>query len=61
MFYIPADPLPPDAPKNLRQGNFTVSPNGSLSVVINWDAPPKGTWKSTITKFTGAYRYQGNP
>ncbi|KAH1164928.1 hypothetical protein KIL84_022487 [Mauremys mutica] len=39
---VGTDPFPPEAPKNLRQGNFTVGHDGSLSIIINWDAPPKG-------------------
>lgn len=37
-----ADPLPRDAPKDLRWGNFTVGPDGSLNVIISWDASPEG-------------------
>ncbi|XP_064418134.1 anosmin-1b [Latimeria chalumnae] len=38
-FHSSRDPLPPNAPKNLRKGNFTTGRDGTLSVIIYWDLP----------------------
>ncbi|XP_069474729.1 anosmin-1-like isoform X2 [Ambystoma mexicanum] len=38
-FYSSRDPLPPNSPRNLRSGNFTVSADGTISVAVSWDSP----------------------
>ncbi|XP_076134932.1 anosmin-1b [Alosa pseudoharengus] len=41
-FFSSRDPFPPEAPQNLRTGNFTVRPDGTVSVALRWDSPPEG-------------------
>lgn len=41
-FYSSRDPFPPEAPVNLRRGNFTFLSDGSISMSLRWDAPPEG-------------------
>ncbi|KAK1162643.1 anosmin-1-like isoform X1 [Acipenser oxyrinchus oxyrinchus] len=38
-FHSSRDPVPPEMPKNVRNGNFTVQPDGTVNVVISWDPP----------------------
>ncbi|RXM28237.1 Anosmin-1 [Acipenser ruthenus] len=38
-FHSSRDPVPPKMPKNVRNGNFTVRPDGTVDVVISWDPP----------------------
>ncbi|KAL2090250.1 hypothetical protein ACEWY4_014938 [Coilia grayii] len=41
-FFSSRDPFPPEAPQNLRRGNFTFRPDGLVSVPLLWDTPPEG-------------------
>ncbi|MGH0127243.1 UNVERIFIED_CONTAM: hypothetical protein FKN15_076992 [Acipenser sinensis] len=38
-FHSSRDPVPPKMPKNVRNGNFTVRPDGTVNVMISWDPP----------------------
>lgn len=34
-----SDPFPPETPQNARAGNQTVRPDGTVSVLVLWEAP----------------------
>ncbi|XP_078521939.1 anosmin-1-like [Lissotriton helveticus] len=38
-FYSSRDPLPPNSPRDLQSGNFTISADGTFGVIISWDSP----------------------
>ncbi|KPP69802.1 anosmin-1-like, partial [Scleropages formosus] len=37
LFFPIADPLPPERPRNVRRGNFSVQADGTVSVLLLWD------------------------
>ncbi|KAJ8278316.1 hypothetical protein GJAV_G00086310 [Gymnothorax javanicus] len=43
-FYSSRDPFPPEPPRNLRRGNFSVGagPDGAVTVPLQWDSPKEG-------------------
>ncbi|XP_029104768.1 anosmin-1-like isoform X5 [Scleropages formosus] len=36
-FFSSRDPLPPERPRNVRRGNFSVQADGTVSVLLLWD------------------------
>ncbi|XP_064186267.1 anosmin-1b [Anguilla rostrata] len=41
-FYSSRDPFPPEAPRNVRRGNFSVGADGGVTVPLRWDPPREG-------------------
>ncbi|KAJ8374364.1 hypothetical protein SKAU_G00049440 [Synaphobranchus kaupii] len=41
-FYSSRDPFPPEAPRNVRRGNFSVRADGGVNVPLRWDPPRDG-------------------
>ncbi|XP_036378471.1 anosmin-1b isoform X1 [Megalops cyprinoides] len=68
-FFSSRDPFPPEMPRNVRGGNFSVRADGTVSVLLLWEPPAdedlavhhyKVTWSVRVARRTGHDRKENS-
>lgn len=59
LHFSVSDPFPPETPQNVRIGNQTVLPDGTVSVLVLWEAP--GESDLVVHHYKVTWSPQGTP